>query len=301
MFSKSEIGILIILYNPTKEDIKNTKKNISYFNSGILVWNSKKIFEVSSPNFKVIELCKNFGQAKALNIGFEKALSMKINLLLTLDQDSKLIEEPDNLIKIINFSSDKYVNPAGFSFSYITKPKAKPKDLKKITPYLCLTSITSGSIYLTSAWRQLNGFKNELFIEGVDTEFSIRAKKNKFNFYKFNYPIIIHDAGIPIKRKFLFYELIIRRHSDIRIYLQYRNNIPIFINNLPFFPFWALNSLFNLLIKKFIVIVIGTDNIPKTFVWIFKGIMHGLIESLKKQNNLKRQEYLIKYSAKKNI
>tara|TARA_B100000945_G_C20388135_1_gene600806 strand:- start:938 stop:1252 length:315 start_codon:yes stop_codon:yes gene_type:complete len=97
--------------------------------------------------------------------------------------------------------------------------KKSKKNLKKITPSLCLTSIIAESIYLISAWKKLNGFKNELFIEGIDNEFSIRAKNNKFNLYKFPYPIIIHYAGIPIKRKFLFFDLIIRRHSDIRIYL----------------------------------------------------------------------------------
>ncbi len=70
MFSNKEFGILIILYNPTKEDIKNTKKNISYFKSGILVWNSKKIFSIKNPLIREIELNENHGQSKDLNIGF---------------------------------------------------------------------------------------------------------------------------------------------------------------------------------------------------------------------------------------
>ena len=58
MFSNNEFGILIILYKPTKEDISNTKKNISFFKSGILVWNSKKIFSVKNPNFREVQLKK---------------------------------------------------------------------------------------------------------------------------------------------------------------------------------------------------------------------------------------------------
>ena len=295
MFSNKEFGILIILHNPTKEDVKNTKKNISYFKSGILVWNSKKIFSVKNPLIREVELKKNLGQAKALNIGFEEALSMNINLLLTLDQDSKLIEKSTNLIKIINLYSHKYINPACFSFKSITNPMKKEKS-KIISPKLCLTSITAGSIYLTSAWSKLKGFKNELFIEGIDTEFSIRAKKNKFNFYKFSHPIIIHDAGIPIKKNFLFFDLVIRKHSDIRIYLQYRNNLPIFIKNLPIFPLWSSKSLFNLLIKKSFLIMVSTRNSLKTFLWISKGIYHGLIETLNKKSNLKKQEYFLNNS-----
>ena len=88
MYSLNKIGVLIVFYNPTEEDIFNAKRNLSCFSSGILVWNSKKIFKVTNPNFKEIELKGNLGQAKALNIGFKKALSMGIDLLLTLDQDS---------------------------------------------------------------------------------------------------------------------------------------------------------------------------------------------------------------------
>lgn len=297
MFSNKEFGILIILYNPSKEDIKNTKKNISYFKSGILVWNSKKIFSIKNPLIREIELNENLGQAKALNIGFEEALSMNINLLLTLDQDSKLIEKSENLIKIINLYSQKYINPACFSFTSITGPKVKKENPKIIRPNLCLTSITAGSVYLTSAWSELKGFKNELFIEGIDTEFSIRAKKNKFNFYKFYHPIIIHDAGISIKRNFLFFDLFIRKHSDIRTYLQYRNNLPIFIKHLTLFPIWSLKSLFNLFIKKLFLIILSSDNISKTFLWISKGIYHGLIETFNKRNNLKKQEYFLKNSV----
>ncbi len=296
MFSDKDFGILIILYNPTKEDIKNTKKNISCFKSGIIVWNSKKIFSIKNPKIREIELKQNLGQAKALNIGFKEALSMNINLLLTLDQDSKLIEKSSNLIKIINLYSNKYANPACFSFTSITNPIIKKEKSSKMSPNICLTSITAGSVYLTSAWEKLKGFKNELFIEGIDTEFSIRAKKNKFNFYKFSYPIIIHDAGIPIKRNLLFFNLVIRKHSDIRIYLQYRNNLPTFIKNLHHFPLWSLRSLFNLLIKKSFLIMIGSDNILKTFLWITKGVSHGLIETLNKRNNLKKQEYFLRNS-----
>ena len=296
MFSIKDFGILIILYNPTKEDIKNTKKNISYFKSGILVWNSKKIFSIKNPNIREIELKKNLGQAKALNIGFKEALSMNINLLLTLDQDSKLIEKASNLIKIINLYSNEYINPACFSFKSITNPIIKKEKSKRISTNICLTSITAGSIYLTSARKKLKGFKNELFIEGIDTEFSIRAKKNKFNFYKFSHPIIIHDAGIPIKRNFLFFNLVIRKHSDIRTYLQYRNNLPTFIRNLHHFPFWSFRSFINLLINKSFLAMLGTDNILKTFLWIAKGVAHGLIETLNKRNNLKKQEYFLKNS-----
>ena len=42
--------------------------------------------------------------------------------------------------------------------------------------------------------------------------------------------------------------------------------------------------------------MVGTDNIVKTFLWIAKGVSHGLIETLNKQNNLKKPEYFLRNS-----
>lgn len=294
MYSLKQIGVLIIFFNPSEKDIVNTKRNLSFFSSGILVWNSKKILKVTNPNFKEVELKENVGQAKALNIGFKKALSMGLDLLLTLDQDSKLILKEKNLIEIINAHYYKYFNPAGFSFLSSNNPNIKKIYYKDASPYLTLTTITSGTIYLTSAWEKLNGFKSELFIEGIDTEYSIRARKNNLNFFRFDYPIIIHDAGVPFERKILNFNLIIRRHSDTRLYLQYRNNLPIFIKNFIFFPKWSSRSIINLLTKKLIISVLGSRNIFKTFLWITKGLLDGLLEITPLKKMLKNQKIYVK-------
>ena len=299
MFSVDKIGLLIIFFNPTKEDILNSQKNISYFNSGIIIWNSKKIFKVSNPHFFEIELAENLGQAKALNVGFKKAISMDLELLLTLDQDSKLTAKGEKLLKIINSHYDQFLNPAGFSFLSVSDPKTNKKNnYTKYYPHLTLTTITSGTIYLTSAWKKIYGFKNELFIEGIDTEYSIRARKNKLNFYKFDYPILIHDAGLALTKKFLNLKITIRFHSDIRLYLQYRNNLPIFIRNLTFVPKWSLKSIINLFTKKLIIAILGSRNKLITLIWIFKGTCEGLLELTSFSHKLKSQELMFKTQIK---
>lgn len=298
MFSVEKIGLLIIFFNPTKEDILNSQRNISYFNSGIIVWNSEKTFEVSNPNFFEIELTENLGQAKALNIGFEKAISMNLELLLTLDQDSKFIDKGEKLLKIINSHHHQFLNPAGFSFLSVSDKETNKKNYKNYYPDLTLTTITSGTIYLTSAWKKIYGFKNELFIEGIDTEYSIRARRNKLNFYKFDYPIFIHDAGSALTKKFLNLKITIRVHSDIRLYLQYRNNLPIFIRNIIFVPKWSLKSIINLYTKKLIIAILGSKNILRTLIWILKGTCVGLLELTSFSHKLKSQELMFKTHIK---
>ncbi len=181
-----------------------------------------------------------------------------------------------------------------FSFLSSNNPNIKINNYKDSSPYLTLTTITSGTIYLTSAWEKLNGFKSKLFIEAIDTEYSIRARRNNLNFFKFDFPIIVHDAGVILKKKILNFHFIIRRHSDIRLYLQYRNNLPIFIKNSIFFPKWASKSIFNLLTKKLFISLLGSRNILKTILWIAKGLFDGLLEITPLKKKLKNPQYMLK-------
>tara|TARA_Y100000589_G_scaffold86929_1_gene80969 strand:- start:65 stop:973 length:909 start_codon:yes stop_codon:yes gene_type:complete len=295
IYQNKFFGVLIICYQPNYEDIYNIKKNISSFNCGGIVWNSKKIFNISNPNFFQIELNTNLGQAKALNIGFSKAKSLGINILLTLDQDSILIEKSDRIIDLINYYSNNYRNPSGFNFLSIKDNKSNNYSYsREIKPYPSLTTVTSGTIYLISAWEKIKGFKEKYFIEGVDTEYSLKAKKNKFNFYKIDYPIIIHDAGIPISKKVLKFKLKLRMHSDIRVYLQYRNNFSIIIKYFLFFPKWAIKTSFNLFTKKTLISIFVSRNAFKTFIWILRGIYHACIEFTPYKKKLKSQEFIFK-------
>ena len=298
MLLPQKIGVLIIFFKPTREDVFNAKKNISYFDYGVIIWNSKKKFTVSNSKFSEIILETNVGQAEALNIGFRKAIDMGLNLLLTLDQDSKLINKGDNLKQIINSNFYRFSNPAGFSFLPIKDEKEYEKKYKKNSPILTLTTITSGTIYLTSAWEKLNGFKSELFIEGIDTEYAIRAKKNQFNFYEFDYPILIHDAGVAISKNIFCFKIKIRKHSDVRLYLQYRNNIPIFIKNLIYFPKWAFRSILNLFTKRFLISILGSRNIFITLLWIARGTFDGLLELTFLKYKLRKQGSILKKHLK---
>ncbi len=297
MYSIEKFAVLIIVYKPTKRDIFNIKKNISKFKKSIIVWNSERNYNFSRNHSIEIELKENLGQATALNIGIERALKMDIEIVLTLDQDSELFENSEKIIKIVNKYDDIYKNPAGFSFEYFTNSKKYLQNYKINLPSSLLTPITSGCIYLTKVWKELNGFNNYLFIEGIDTDFAIKAKLKNFNFYKFDYPIMLHDAGISISKNILNFNFTFRKHSDIRVYLQYRNNLNIFIKNILYFPKWAIRSIFNLFTKKAFVVILGSSNPLRTSLWIIKGIFHGLLESTIFKNKLKQPKFYFKNNS----
>ena len=97
----------------------------------MIIWNSKKFLRFQT-NFSEIVVKKNLGQAEALNIGFRKAIDMGLDLILTLDQDSQLIEKGEKLKEIINLNYYRFLNPAGFSFLTIKNENDYKKNIKII-------------------------------------------------------------------------------------------------------------------------------------------------------------------------
>ena len=295
MNSFLNISLLIICYKPKDEDVTKIKRNCTLFSSGIIVWNSQKRFSLDNPNFSEIQMDHNVGQATALNIGFKKASSMNINLLLTLDQDSELFRNEKQILEKINNVTNICINPGGFFFpSLVSKPSFELNNSKYLEdPIEYLTPITSGCCYILPVWKDCGGFKDDLFIEGVDTEYSLRLRRYGYKFYKFNFPIIVHDAGELIYRKLIFFSFKIRRHSDIRIFLQYRNNLPLFCKYFLYHPKWASTSIFNVLTKKIILSLLGSKNIFRTLTYIIKGILVGILSLFIDDNYFSKPEVLL--------
>lgn len=69
-----KIGALIVLYNPTNEQIKNCINTSNYFDKLIVIDNSENEITYIEDTDKIqyMKMNENIGLAKALNIGFAK-------------------------------------------------------------------------------------------------------------------------------------------------------------------------------------------------------------------------------------
>lgn len=108
---KCKIAAIVILYNPCVDVVNNIKTYINYVDLIILVDNTEEkefseyascyiidtLSKIMAGKVKYIPLNKNYGIAKALNIGIKEAAKEKITYVITMDQDSKF---KNNIISV---------------------------------------------------------------------------------------------------------------------------------------------------------------------------------------------------------
>ena len=268
---------LIISYNPDNNiiDLIRVIKKLGY--NFIIVDNSENYNEnidkiQNSYSANQIFFNKNTnGISRALNIGFEKAIISHYLYVITLDQDTLF---NDNLILIYNQIFQKFVNSnigaIGVNYNIEYNPKLKYKETFQL--------INSGTLIKCQAYKQVNGYDENFFIDNVDYDFFLRINIANYKTYKvLNYGIK-HKFGSPILLNYLFFKIHFSKYPAARLYhysfsniyfiKKYIFNTPIFcLKKFIFFNIYLFNSLF--IYKKYEL----------------KSILSGFKNSLKKFNN----------------
>lgn len=228
---------------------------------------------------------KNEGLAFAQNLGAEKAIAMKADYFILFDQDS--VVNPgfiDSLYSTyIKLSSKgEKVGAVGPSFYDPYDGKKYPPTryvgplIKKIKEQDLATRVTfliaSGSLIPVENYKLIGPFTNELFVDYIDVEWSLRCKKYGYNVYMIGNALMAHTIGD--KRKNILGRTV-SVHSPVRRYYLIRNSL--YMLRLSYIPFgYKLRELsFNFL--RCIVAVIYSDNRMNTLRFIFLGLKHGML------------------------
>lgn len=213
----------VIWYNPTNQDIKNINSYLNSIDKLYIIDNSEeKDNKNKIPKTTKIEYIfqnENFGIAKALNIVCEKAIKENYKFILTMDQDSSFNDNDLDKMKEIAFNQD--LKKVGI-ISPWHKTKLKIEKPTKEIDYP-LDVMTSGNILNLEIYKKIGGFKDFLFIDGVDIEYCLNLKKNGFKVMRINSVEMKHDLGNIFYRKFLKKEFMCDNHNYLRIYYMTRN------------------------------------------------------------------------------
>ena len=214
---------LVVLYNPSKQIIENLNNYLQFVNKLYVIDNSEKPFFnkqlFSNSNIDFYYKNENLGIAKALNIGCKKAIEDGFKWLLTMDQDSIFN------INTVNQLCD-YIENNDVSKTYIVSPWLNTKllDEKPVEKISHPTDVmTSGSIMNLDLYKKIGGFKEWLFIDGVDIEYCLRLKKYNYKVMRLNKFSIKHNLGNISYKHFLKKELLCLNHNYLRVYYRVRN------------------------------------------------------------------------------
>ena len=214
----------VVLYNPGENLFSNLRSYITQIEKLYIFDNSKNRIQFL-PN-EILEKSEYFhtgsneGIAKRLNQALKKSKKDGYTFLLTMDQDSYFNEDDLKTYLALIEKESNSQSTAIYGVRYYSS-----KDITKIEFNKLL--ITSGSILNVDIAEELNGFDEALFIDGVDTDFCIRACQKGYKTVLFNQIYLNHTLGTEMittnifsgkKRKTKF-------HNPIRVYYIIRNHL----------------------------------------------------------------------------
>lgn len=217
---KIKLAGIVILYNPTNEQIKNIKKSLVFLDKIYVVDNSSQEHLIGqNDNIVYYNKKENMGVAKALNIGCQLAIKDGFNWLLTMDQDSVFNKETINKLC-------EYIEKNDMSKTYIVSPwlntkllEEKPKE-EISHPF---DVMTSGSIMNLDLYEKIGGFKEWLFIDGVDIAYCYDGNRLGYRIDRLNNVCIDHTLGDIKIHKILWKTFLCTNHNYIRKYYMQRN------------------------------------------------------------------------------
>src|SRR5450830_1302642 len=214
----SNICGILITYNPDinffKLQIKALIEQLDYLividNDSALQHEIQKIVSLTSGSIAFEGLDDNYGLSAAQNIGIKRASKLYATHIVLFDQDS-LIEQ--GFIKglleaeTVLFAAGKKVGAVGpLFFDPVTNgvypatvymgPFLKRVSLNKPNSEVEATYvIASGCLISMNALNQVGLMNDQLFIDYIDVEWSLRAKHFGFNVYMTSRAKMAHTIG----------------------------------------------------------------------------------------------------------
>lgn len=139
---------------------------------------------------------------------------------------------------------------------------------------LCV--ITSGSLFDLSAWRALGGFAEELFLDLVDTDYCLRARRAGHDIAASNAARLLHHRGEKKAVRFLGHVFHPAHTPAFRLYCLSRNRLLLLRRHRLRPIAWTLYESAYALKLTFDALFLENDT-TKRLVAILRGTFHGLL------------------------
>jgi rhamnosyltransferase len=240
---------IIVTYNPPLSFLGHLEQLHKEFNQIVLVDNGSDqdrqavldnlVKYFGEKTAYLIKNNKNLGIATALNQGFQWAIEHGYEYIVTLDQDST--PAPGMINSLVQGLED---HPNRENLAVLT-PMIVEELLPRLSQYMrrknkffyehvsaesgllrnLTITITSGSLYNLEIWQKLGPFRDDFFIDYVDTEYNLRAIQHGYEISVQCEARLIHNLGKRQEKKLLGKTLYPTFHSPVRWYYISRNRI----------------------------------------------------------------------------
>jgi rhamnosyltransferase len=235
-------GLIFVLYEPTGESVHNLAKACAVCPKTVAVDNSPRPDlrlhkRLRQQGIEVIFNRNNGGLAGAYNKGAEALLAQQCEVIFLLDQDSAI--DASFFTRMMHGASELgtdtfLIGPKIYEIKLekcmpvIVPGKRLPKSVRiddqtaGLFPTMCI--ISSGSAISAPAYRKLGAFREDYFIESIDVEYSLRARKENVPVYM-NAAVVLRQSNGRIERHG---KLFTTNHAAWRRYYIARNAVHCF-------------------------------------------------------------------------
>jgi rhamnosyltransferase len=254
--SETNTVAIIVTYFPDAQFPERLHEFLKQFPEVIIVDNGsqgdalEKLLHLKGSNVTLIRNFVNAGIATAFNQGLASAKNKHYEWVVTFDQDTLIA--PDFLAKLTEscnvLGNDIGIVGNNYHDNHRSRTRFSASDRK-----LCkevTTVISSGMFFSLGLTEKIGGFVEELFIDGVDHEFCLRARAHGYKVVLLMNPSMRHEIGKPLStenpvlKRFLPYN-----HYPLRKYYIARNTLHNIRTYWKCEPLWCLKRIGALLLK----------------------------------------------------
>ena len=276
---------VVVTYHPDSEVLENLQHLRPEVEHLIVVDNGSSEAELAplrmaagSMKFELVEVAKNLGIATALNIGISRAEALGTEWVLLFDQDSQVTD--GFTVTLLNaFKSTPDEDRLAILIPrYVDKRLGTPMKAILEADGTIETAMTSGTLMRLKTFQEHGLFLDSLFIDGVDHEYSLRARAAGLSIKECPEAVLLHSPGTPSvhrsrlrKKPFLS-----SNYSPIRRYYQERNKIWLVRRYWRTFPAFSKRQ-FTVSLKDLIKIVLFEEQKFTKCRFFVRGLWHGLL------------------------
>lgn len=279
----NSVCAVVVTFHPDLDVIENLSKVRPQVQALIVVDNGSPAAAVnflrvasSQIGFELIENGENLGIAAALNTGVRLADAGLFKWVMLFDQDSCVTEGfMDTMLHAFE-SSPRGEHLGILVPRYIDRRSGSKLPAIGVRAGGIEAAMTSGTLMRVSSFRQHGLFEEDLFIDAVDYEYSLRLRSHGCFIEECNEALLLHSPGAPkIHRFWGIYLFQTANYSPVRRYYQERNKVWVTRKYWKRFPLFCL-KLFFFTSKDYVKCIFAENRKWDKFCYASMGIADGL-------------------------
>lgn len=277
----TQTAAIVVTFFPDAEFAQHLHLLQGQFPEVILVDNGSQgetlqmLLQLPKTNTTLIRNTDNKGIAAALNQGISCATDKGYTCVVTFDQDTSI--QSNFLTALLERWNELGSPVAIIGNNYLDNHRSRTRfNVNDRHPYSEVTTvISSGMFFPLALTSKIGGFLEVLFIDGVDHEFCLRARRHGFKVWLLLEPGMRHEIGSPMitgnrfLKRFLPYN-----HPPLRKYYIARNTLYNIRTYWKYEPLWCIKRVGALMLK----LIVATFHAQRKEH--LKALLHGMSDAL---------------------